>query len=118
MGSLFGERLRALRQAARLTQEELAERAGMTAAGISAIERGIRTRTYPRTLTALADALGLTGGDREAFRALAGRVSRGGFTRSAGAPGLHGGLVAVAAARIGGARLLLVLDNCEHVVQA
>src|SRR6266702_4487974 len=73
MPSLFGERLRALRQAARLTQEELAERAGMTAAGISAIERGIRKRTYPRTVTALADALGLTGADREAFETLARR---------------------------------------------
>src|SRR6266700_7200215 len=79
MPSLFGERLRALRQAARLTQEELAERAGMTAAGISAIERGIRTRTYPRTVAALADALGLAGEDREAFQALAGRPGPGGL---------------------------------------
>src|SRR6266536_690014 len=77
MPSVFGERLRALRRAARLTQEELAERSGMTAAGISAIERGIRKRTYPRTVTALADALGLTGEDREAFKALARRPGPG-----------------------------------------
>jgi predicted ATPase/DNA-binding XRE family transcriptional regulator len=203
MPAVFGERLRALRRAARLTQEELAERAGMTAAGISAIERGIRTRTYPRTVAALADALGLAGEDREAFTALAGRpgpggprpglaaqaalpaqlttfigrerdlarvrpllervplvtlvgpggvgktrlaleaaaaavpVFAGGVTMADLGPVLDGGLVsyavarsvglvprspgpplAVTAARIGGARLLLVLDNCEHVVQA
>ena len=203
MGSLFGERLRALRQAARLTQEELAERAGMTAAGISAIERGIRKRTYPRTVTALADALGLTGADREAFETLARRpwprkqdqgqgaglmlptqlttfigrqhdraklrvmleatrlvtlVGPGGIGKTrlalevaadasplfpAGVrladlgPVLDGDLVsyaiahslglaprspgsplAVTAAHIGDACLLLVLDNCEHLVQA
>ena len=73
MPTVFGERLRALRLAARLTQEELAERAGLTAAGLSAIERGIRKRAYPRTVAALADALGLAGEDREAFTALARR---------------------------------------------
>src|SRR5437773_78252 len=77
MPTVFGERLRALRLAARLTQEELAERAGLTAAGISAIERGTRTRAYPRTVTALAGALSLTGEDREAFTALAGRPGPG-----------------------------------------
>src|SRR5215469_6974233 len=78
MPTVFGERLRALRLAARLTQEELAERAGLTAAGISAIERGIRQRAYPRTVTALADALGLAGQGREAFTALARRPGPGG----------------------------------------
>jgi predicted ATPase/DNA-binding XRE family transcriptional regulator len=203
MPTVFGERLRALRLAARLTQEELAERAGLTAAGVSAIERGTRQRAYPRTVTALADALGLAGEGREAFTALARRprpggplpglpvqaalpaplttfVGRerdlagvrpllerarlvtlagpggvgktrlaleaaaaaasafpGGVTMADLGPVLDGGLVsyevarsvglaprspgpplAVTAARIGGARLLLVLDNCEHVVQA
>jgi predicted ATPase/DNA-binding XRE family transcriptional regulator len=203
MPTLFGERLQALRQAARLTQEELAERTGLTAAGISAIERGLRKRTYPRTVNALADALGLTGEDRDAFKALVERpwpreplpgpvaeaalpaqlttfigrdndrarvrallesgplvtlVGPGGVGKtrlalevageaapvfSAGVRVadlglvLDGGLVcyavarslgllprssgpplAVTAARIGDARLLLVLDNCEHVVHA
>jgi predicted ATPase/DNA-binding XRE family transcriptional regulator len=203
MPSLFGERLRALRREAGFTQEELAERSGMTTAGISAIERGIRTRTYRRTVTALADALGLDAEDRSAFIALSRQVSRGGplpeppagaslpaqlttfvgrdsdqvrvrtllesgrLVTVAGPGGIgktrlavevaaaasalfpdgirvadlgpvsDGGLVvyalartvglgarspgpplALAAARIGGARLLVVLDNCEHVVDA
>jgi transcriptional regulator with XRE-family HTH domain len=38
----FGDLLRAYRAAAGLTQEELAERVGMSARGISDLERGIR----------------------------------------------------------------------------
>ena len=55
----FGERLRLHREAAGLTQEALAERAGLTAKGIAAIERGRRRRPYPHTVRALADALEL-----------------------------------------------------------
>lgn len=57
--TLFGERLRLHREAAGLTQEALAERAGLTAKGIAAIERGRRRRPYPHTIKALADALDL-----------------------------------------------------------
>jgi len=42
----FGEQLRRHREAAGLTQEELAERASLTAKGISALERGERQRPY------------------------------------------------------------------------
>ena len=56
----FGEHLRALREAAGLTQEELAERAGLTARGVGALERGDRRRPYPHTVRALATALGLS----------------------------------------------------------
>ncbi|MGY1743053.1 MULTISPECIES: ATP-binding protein [unclassified Blastococcus] len=55
----FAERLRRLREAAALTQEELAERAGLTGKAVSALERGERRRPYPHTVRALADALGL-----------------------------------------------------------
>ena len=55
----FGERLRRLREEAGLTQEELAAKAGMTAKGVSALERGERKRPYPHTVRSLADALGL-----------------------------------------------------------
>ncbi len=55
----FGVRLRRLRQAAGLTQEELASRAGLSAKGISDLERGERRRPYPHTVSALANALGL-----------------------------------------------------------
>jgi predicted ATPase/DNA-binding XRE family transcriptional regulator len=54
----FAGRLRALREAAGLSQEELAERAGLSSHAISALERGTRTRPYPHTVRALCDALG------------------------------------------------------------
>ena len=60
----FGGRLRALREAAGLTQEELAERAGLSARGISALERGDRRRPYLHTIRALADALDLAPAER------------------------------------------------------
>src|SRR3712207_152412 len=49
-----------LRDAAGLTQEELAERAGLTAKGISDLERGRRRHPYPHTVRSLADALDLS----------------------------------------------------------
>lgn len=55
----LGQTLRRVRRAAGLSQQELAERAGLTASGISQLERGVRTRPYPHTLRALADALEL-----------------------------------------------------------
>jgi predicted ATPase/DNA-binding XRE family transcriptional regulator len=60
----FGTRLRRLREAASLTQEELAERARLTRNAISALERGERKRPYPHTLRALADALKLSEDER------------------------------------------------------
>ncbi|MDQ2669680.1 MAG: helix-turn-helix domain-containing protein, partial [Gemmatimonadota bacterium] len=55
----FGERLRRHRETAGLSQERLAERAGMSANAVGALERGERTRPYPDTVRRLADALGL-----------------------------------------------------------
>ena len=55
----FAARLRALRERAGLTQEELAERAGLTPHAVSALERGARTRPYPHTVRQLAAALGV-----------------------------------------------------------
>ena len=63
----FGERLRQLREAAGLTQEELASRAGLTAKAVSALERGERRRPYPHTIRSLADALGLSEHERAAL---------------------------------------------------
>jgi predicted ATPase/DNA-binding XRE family transcriptional regulator len=59
--------LRRLREAAGLTQEELAERAGLTARGISDLERGARNRPYPHTVRSLADALELPEDERAAL---------------------------------------------------
>src|SRR5687768_10349208 len=60
----FGERLRRLRVAAGLSQEALAERAGLSAQAIGALETGKRRRPYPHTVAALADALGLSERER------------------------------------------------------
>ena len=55
--TLLGE----LRRVAGLTQEELAERTGLTVRGISNIERGRVARPRRRSLEALAQGLGLRG---------------------------------------------------------
>ena len=63
----FGARLRRLRVAAALSQEELAERAGLSARGISDLERGARRAPYLTTVRLLADALGLDADERAAL---------------------------------------------------
>jgi predicted ATPase/DNA-binding CsgD family transcriptional regulator/DNA-binding XRE family transcriptional regulator len=63
----FGGRLRRHREAAGLSQEELAERAALTAKAISALERGERQHPYPQTVRALANALNLSDADRAAL---------------------------------------------------
>ncbi len=80
----FGERLRRLREAAGLTQEELAERAGLNADAIGGLERGARRHPYPATVRALAHALGLTEGERAGL--LASVPKRGGAVSSAAPP--------------------------------
>jgi predicted ATPase/transcriptional regulator with XRE-family HTH domain len=64
----FGRLLRRLRESASLSQEELAERATLTAKAVGALERGERRRPYPNTVRALSNALGL---DDETSRLLA-----------------------------------------------
>jgi predicted ATPase/DNA-binding XRE family transcriptional regulator len=63
--SSFSNVLRRLRLAAALSQEELAARAGLSARGVSDLERGVRHGPRPETLRMLADALALSGNDRE-----------------------------------------------------
>jgi len=63
----FGERLRYFRECAALTQEELAERAGLSKDAISALERGVRRRAYPQTIRALSDALELSSAELAVF---------------------------------------------------
>ncbi|HYN95598.1 MAG TPA: helix-turn-helix domain-containing protein, partial [Pilimelia sp.] len=78
----FGGRLRALREAAGYTQEELAERAGLTAHGVSALERGARTRPYPHTIRALGDALGVSEQELALLRDAVPRRQRPGTSRA------------------------------------
>src|SRR5207302_3118530 len=63
----LGERLRCYRARAGLTQEELAERAGLSVRGLSDLERGGRRFPYPDTLARLADVLELGEPERAAL---------------------------------------------------
>jgi predicted ATPase/DNA-binding XRE family transcriptional regulator len=67
----FGAQLKALREAAGFTQEELATIASLSVHAISALERGQRRRPHVDTLRALSAALDLTGAKREALMASA-----------------------------------------------
>ncbi len=71
MTATFADLLRQLRTAAALSQEELAERAGLSPRGISDLERGVRRAPHLSTVRLLADALALGPGDREALLAAA-----------------------------------------------
>src|SRR5215469_14590121 len=55
----FGSLLKQHRRRAGLTQEELAERAGVSVDAISALERGVHRTPHKDTLDLLADALHL-----------------------------------------------------------
>lgn len=87
----FGERLRALRTGAGLSQEELAQAAGVSVRALSDLERGRTRGPQRRTVGALADALGLdAAGAGELERAASlGRPRRAAAsgTGPAGAPG-------------------------------
>jgi predicted ATPase/transcriptional regulator with XRE-family HTH domain len=63
----FGSLLRRFRLAAGFSQEALAERAGLSADAVAALERGRRSRPRPYTVRLLADALGLEAHDRAAL---------------------------------------------------
>ena len=63
----FGAHLKALREAAGFTQEELATIAGLSVHAISALERGERRRPHADTVRALSAALDLTGEARAAY---------------------------------------------------
>ena len=67
----FAGLLRRLRIDAGLTQEQLAEAAGLSYRSISDLERGINLTPRKETVRLLADALNLVGGDRTAFEATA-----------------------------------------------
>ncbi len=92
MTTTFADVLRELRAQRSLTQEELAERAGITVKAVSALERGERRRPYPHTVRSIADALGLDAADRERLvAAVPGRTPSGRPTTTL--PSLHGPLL-------------------------
>ena len=67
----FAAQLKALREAAGFTQEELATIAGLSVHAVSALERGQRRRPHIETVRALSAALDLTGATRDALLASA-----------------------------------------------
>jgi predicted ATPase/transcriptional regulator with XRE-family HTH domain len=86
----FGGLLRRYRVAAGLTQEELAERAGISTRGVSDLERGAHGLPRKDTLQLLLDALDLTATDRTTLVAAARRpaTTRARRERSDRYPGL------------------------------
>lgn len=80
-GEPIGQQLKRFRLNAGLTQEALAERAGISVSSISKLERGLPHRSRPDTLTLLAEALGLSAGDRASWLQAGHHV--GGFTSGA-----------------------------------
>jgi tetratricopeptide (TPR) repeat protein/transcriptional regulator with XRE-family HTH domain len=75
----FAGLLRGLRREAGLTQEELAEAAGVSVRGVAYLERGVVSSPQRETVRLLADALGLAGAARAGFEAAArGRAVPGG----------------------------------------
>src|SRR5947209_20211675 len=67
----FATLLKRQRETAGLSQEELAERAGLSVQAVSALERGTRRNPHAATVRLLADALKLQGPHRAAFEAAA-----------------------------------------------
>jgi predicted ATPase/DNA-binding XRE family transcriptional regulator len=74
-GPSFGDLLRRQRDRVGLTQEDLADRTGLTSQAISLLERGERRRPQRYTVRKLAEALGLEGQDLAGFEAAARRAS-------------------------------------------
>ena len=70
-GASLGEELRSHRIGLRLTQAELAERAGISERAVSDIERGLRRVIYKDTLRRLIGALELAGEESARFEAAA-----------------------------------------------
>ena len=79
----FGRLLRERRTSASLTQEELAERAGISARAIADVERGVIRAPRRDTLELLADALELSDKERDEWRQLRRQLS---MRRSGAAP--------------------------------
>jgi tetratricopeptide (TPR) repeat protein/transcriptional regulator with XRE-family HTH domain len=89
----FARLLRQLRVEAGLTQEELAEAAGLSPRSVSDLERGVAHSARKETARLLAGALGLTGAARGSFEAAA-----RGRAQARPSPALATRITAVAAA--------------------
>jgi predicted ATPase/DNA-binding XRE family transcriptional regulator len=79
--SVFGDLLRRYRRGAGLTQEGLAERAGLSVHGVQKLERGV-THPYRETAERLAAVLQLTPEDAQEFHSAVRPVRRHGSLRA------------------------------------
>ena len=90
-GGAFGSHLRSAGRAAGLSQQELAERAGLSVRTIGNMERGASKWPYRDSLHRLADALSLRDEARAQFIAAAGTLEvarfRGSGPGGTAAPG-------------------------------
>ena len=80
---IFGDLLRRHRNAAGLTQEDLAERSGLSVDTISLLERGEHRRPHRYTVRSLADGLGLSQPERIRFETTARQPAGSATTRAA-----------------------------------
>jgi DNA-binding XRE family transcriptional regulator len=95
----FGELLKRYRAAAGLTQDELAERARLSARTISDLERGVKHRPHAYTLQRLVRALDLPPEEQDRLDAAArftlpqrpGHAAAPAVGDATGAPGVHAG---------------------------
>jgi predicted ATPase/class 3 adenylate cyclase len=101
----FGDLLRRYRVAAGLTQEELAERAGLSRRGISDLERGERARPRRETFQLLVQALSLSADEVARIGAATHQPSP-----SAGRPALDAESPAASAVRPAGTTTFLFTD--------
>ena len=86
-GKGFGELLRYYRLMSGLTQEELADRSGLSVRTIANMECGRTTRPYRRSVKSLADALALAGPQREQLDRAFRHITGGALTAEMGIPG-------------------------------
>ena len=70
----FSDLLREQRRTARYSQEELAERAGLSVGAVAALEQGVRRAPYRDTVSALAKALGMSDSAKREFEEAAARA--------------------------------------------
>ena len=109
----FGDQLRRARRAAGLTQEELAERARLSARAVSDLERGAKRAPRPDTLRRLAAALRLAPAARAALAAAAARPAAAPPGGGAAPPGPRHNLPAQLTSFVGREReLAAVRERC------
>ena len=114
----FGQVLRHLRTAAGLTQDELAERAGLSVRGLRYLEQDAR-RPYPATVRRVGDALDASADDRQALQTAVRRPAptsppTGGHRR-AGIPPAPSGPLIGREAELAGLEALLDRDGVRMV---